>query len=175
MTSSAASAALAMSAFAEPTRRAILDRLVEGERAVSDLVAALDASQPSISQHLRVLLDAGIVTVRTGRSVGSPALVSPSTSRPRPPRCSRAGACLRRAPSPSRYPVRRAPSSWASRTSSSPAIACRTWCAASSARGSWRLTAARVEGAERLGEREEGAAIRGALLSFLAAVCGGLP
>ena len=64
MTSSAASAALAMSAFAEPTRRAILDRLVEGERAVSDLVAALDASQPSISQHLRVLLDAGLVTVR---------------------------------------------------------------------------------------------------------------
>ncbi len=59
-----ADAALAMSAFAEPTRRAILDRLVEGERAVSELVAALDASQPSISQHLRVLLDAGLVTVR---------------------------------------------------------------------------------------------------------------
>ncbi len=59
-----ADAALVMSAFAEPTRRAILDRLVKGERAVSDLVAALDASQPSVSQHLRVLLDAGLVTVR---------------------------------------------------------------------------------------------------------------
>jgi len=57
-------AALVMSAFAEPTRRAILDRLVEGERAVSDLVASLGASQPSVSQHLRVLLDAGLVTVR---------------------------------------------------------------------------------------------------------------
>lgn len=67
MTSDASS--LVMSAFAEPTRRAILDRLVEGERAVSDLVAALRetlpaVSQPSVSQHLRVLLDAGLVTVR---------------------------------------------------------------------------------------------------------------
>ena len=62
-------AALVMSAFAEPTRRAILDRLVEGERAVSELVSSLTSagqrvSQPSVSQHLRVLLDAGLVTVR---------------------------------------------------------------------------------------------------------------
>lgn len=60
MTSDAA----VMAAFAEPTRRAILDRLVEGERAVSELVAALRISQPAVSQHLRVLLDAGLVTVR---------------------------------------------------------------------------------------------------------------
>lgn len=64
MTTPRADAALAMSAFAEPTRRAILDRLVEGERAVSELVSSLDASQPSVSQHLRILLDAGLVTVR---------------------------------------------------------------------------------------------------------------
>lgn len=57
-------ASTVMAAFAEPTRRAILDRLVEGERAVSELVAALRISQPAVSQHLRVLLDAGLVTVR---------------------------------------------------------------------------------------------------------------
>lgn len=54
----------AIHAFADPSRRAILDRLVEGERAVGDLVSALGLSQPAVSQHLRVLLDAGLVAVR---------------------------------------------------------------------------------------------------------------
>lgn len=54
----------ALLAFADPSRRAILDRLAEGERAVGELVAALGLSQPAISQHLRVLLDAGLVSVR---------------------------------------------------------------------------------------------------------------
>jgi DNA-binding transcriptional ArsR family regulator len=54
----------AIHAFADPSRRAILDRLVEGERAVGDLVGALGLSQPAVSQHLRVLLDAGLVAVR---------------------------------------------------------------------------------------------------------------
>lgn len=64
MTTDASGPPSVMAAFAEPTRRAILDRLVEGERAVSDLVASLRLPQPSVSQHLRVLLDAGLVTVR---------------------------------------------------------------------------------------------------------------
>lgn len=54
----------ALLAFADPSRRAILDRLAEGERAVGELVAALGLSQPAVSQHLKVLLEAGLVTVR---------------------------------------------------------------------------------------------------------------
>jgi DNA-binding transcriptional ArsR family regulator len=51
--------------IAEPTRRRILDLLVDGERPVGDLVAELDMSQPAVSRHLRVLRDAGLVRART--------------------------------------------------------------------------------------------------------------
>ncbi|AKF03190.1 ArsR/SmtB family transcription factor [Sandaracinus amylolyticus] len=51
-------------AIADPTRRAILDVLAEGERSVSELCACFDVSQPAISQHLAVLRDAGLVVVR---------------------------------------------------------------------------------------------------------------
>lgn len=51
--------------LAEPNRRHILDLLRDGERPVGDLVAALAMSQPAVSKHLRVLRDAGLVTVRT--------------------------------------------------------------------------------------------------------------
>jgi len=52
-------------AVAEPTRRAILDLLVEGERPAGDLVAAFPAlTQPAVSRHLRVLLEVGLVEVR---------------------------------------------------------------------------------------------------------------
>jgi DNA-binding transcriptional ArsR family regulator len=51
--------------LAEPHRRQILDLLREDERAVGDLVAEVDISQPSVSKHLRVLRDAGLVEVRT--------------------------------------------------------------------------------------------------------------
>lgn len=51
--------------LAEPNRRHILDLLRDGERPVGDLVAALSMSQPAVSKHLRVLRDAGLVTVRT--------------------------------------------------------------------------------------------------------------
>jgi DNA-binding transcriptional ArsR family regulator len=51
--------------LAEPTRRRILDLLMEDERPVGDLVAALDISQPGVSKHLRVLRDAGLVEART--------------------------------------------------------------------------------------------------------------
>jgi DNA-binding transcriptional ArsR family regulator len=49
---------------AEPTRRRILDLLVERERSVGELVGALSLSQPGVSKHLRVLKDAGLVQVR---------------------------------------------------------------------------------------------------------------
>ena len=49
---------------AEPTRRRILDLLLERERPVGDLVAQLAMSQPAVSRHLRVLRDAGLVRIR---------------------------------------------------------------------------------------------------------------
>ena len=50
--------------LAEPTRRRILDRLRGAESSVGDLVGALAVSQPTVSKHLRVLRDAGLVTCR---------------------------------------------------------------------------------------------------------------
>lgn len=49
-------------ALADPTRRAILERLAEGEATVSQLVAPFDLAQPTISKHLKVLEQAGLVT-----------------------------------------------------------------------------------------------------------------
>ena len=54
----------AFNAVAEPRRRDILSFLVAEERAVGDIVAALDLPQPSVSKHLRVLLEVGLVAVR---------------------------------------------------------------------------------------------------------------
>jgi DNA-binding transcriptional ArsR family regulator len=51
--------------LAEPTRRRILDLLLDRERSVGDLVRRLKLSQPGVSKHLRVLRDAGLVSVRT--------------------------------------------------------------------------------------------------------------
>ena len=50
--------------IAEPSRRQILDELRGGERPVQALVEHLAMSQPAVSKHLRVLRDAGLVTVR---------------------------------------------------------------------------------------------------------------
>ena len=50
--------------LAEPNRRRILDLLRDGERPVGDLVGALDITQPTVSKHLRVMRDAGLVDVR---------------------------------------------------------------------------------------------------------------
>ncbi len=52
-------------ALAEPNRRRILDLLATRERPVGELVAALDVSQPTVSKHLRVLREAGLVAVTT--------------------------------------------------------------------------------------------------------------
>ena len=48
-------------ALADPTRRAILARLAQGEASVKDLAAPFDMSQPAISKHLRVLERAGLI------------------------------------------------------------------------------------------------------------------
>lgn len=49
-------------ALADPTRRAILARLVHGEATVTELAAPFEMSQPAISKHLKVLERAGLVT-----------------------------------------------------------------------------------------------------------------
>jgi DNA-binding transcriptional ArsR family regulator len=49
------------SALADPTRRAILARLAKGEATVSELAAPFHLAQPTISKHLRVLEEAGLI------------------------------------------------------------------------------------------------------------------
>jgi DNA-binding transcriptional ArsR family regulator len=51
-------------AIAEPRRRHILEFLAGDERSVSDIVDALAMGQPSVSKHLQVLRDTGLVTLR---------------------------------------------------------------------------------------------------------------
>jgi DNA-binding transcriptional ArsR family regulator len=50
-------------ALADPTRRAILARLAEGEASVTELAAPFAMSQPAISKHLKVLERAGLISV----------------------------------------------------------------------------------------------------------------
>lgn len=52
------------SALADATRRAIVSRLAEGPRAVGELAAELPVSRSAVSQHLKVLKDAGLVSER---------------------------------------------------------------------------------------------------------------
>src|SRR5690242_6843300 len=52
---------LVFAALADPTRRSILARLTMGEATVSELAAPFDMAQPSISRHLKVLEDAGLI------------------------------------------------------------------------------------------------------------------
>jgi len=54
----------AFSAMADPTRRAILARLAKGEATVMELAEPFEMTQPAISQHLKVLEDAGLVVRR---------------------------------------------------------------------------------------------------------------
>jgi DNA-binding transcriptional ArsR family regulator len=51
-------------ALADPTRRAILARLVVGECSVTELAKPFDMSMPAVSKHLRVLERAGLITQR---------------------------------------------------------------------------------------------------------------
>ena len=54
-----------LEAIVEPTRRRILDAVRTEERSVTELVERLGMSQPGVSRHLRILRDAGLVTVRS--------------------------------------------------------------------------------------------------------------
>ena len=49
-------------AISHPTRRRMLDLLVEADRSVNTIAVNFQMSRPAVSQHLRVLLDAGLVT-----------------------------------------------------------------------------------------------------------------
>ncbi len=53
-----------LDALGDPTRRAVLEILRGGERAVVELAADLPVSRPAVSQHLKVLKGAGLVTER---------------------------------------------------------------------------------------------------------------
>jgi DNA-binding transcriptional ArsR family regulator len=54
----------AFSALADPTRRAILARLAKGEATVTELAEPFEMTQPAVSQHLKVLEDAGLIVRR---------------------------------------------------------------------------------------------------------------
>jgi DNA-binding transcriptional ArsR family regulator len=51
-------------ALGDPTRRAVFEELRDGPRAVGEIAARLPVSRPAVSQHLRVLKEAGLVTER---------------------------------------------------------------------------------------------------------------
>jgi DNA-binding transcriptional ArsR family regulator len=51
-----------LNALGDPTRRTVFERLGAGPRSVGELAAELPVSRPAVSQHLKVLKDAGLVT-----------------------------------------------------------------------------------------------------------------
>jgi DNA-binding transcriptional ArsR family regulator len=55
---------LSLAALADPTRRRIVEMLANGERTAGEIVGQFDMSAPAISQHLKVLREARLVTVR---------------------------------------------------------------------------------------------------------------
>ena len=61
-------AARVISALADPTRRAVLEKLRDGPRPVGEIALGLPVTRPAVSQHLKVLKDAGLVA---DRSVGT--------------------------------------------------------------------------------------------------------
>jgi DNA-binding transcriptional ArsR family regulator len=54
----------ALEALADPTRRRIVELLVDGERSAGELAANFDTSRPGVSRHLRVLREHGLVQAR---------------------------------------------------------------------------------------------------------------
>jgi DNA-binding transcriptional ArsR family regulator len=54
----------AFAALSDPTRRRVLERLAGGPRAVGEIAEGLPVSRPAVSQHLKVLKDAGLVNDR---------------------------------------------------------------------------------------------------------------
>ena len=60
-----ANASHALAALADPTRREIFERIARAPSAVGELASALPVSRPAVSQHLKVLKDAGLVVHRS--------------------------------------------------------------------------------------------------------------
>ena len=54
----------ALVALSDPTRRTVFERLVSNPTSVGDLASNMPVSRPAVSQHLKVLASAGLVTVR---------------------------------------------------------------------------------------------------------------
>jgi DNA-binding transcriptional ArsR family regulator len=54
----------AFMAIADPNRRYLLEELRRGPKTVNELAAGLPVSRPAVSQHLKVLLDAGLVNAK---------------------------------------------------------------------------------------------------------------
>ena len=73
----------AFGALSDPTRRAILARLAEGDAGVLDVAAPFPISQPAVTKHLNVLAEAGLISTAPA---GTPA--------PLPPRAGAAQAAL---------------------------------------------------------------------------------
>ena len=63
-------------ALADPTRRAILMRLMDGEASVNQLAEPFDMSLPAVSKHLKVLEKAGLIS-RARRRSGAPHALNP--------------------------------------------------------------------------------------------------
>lgn len=55
---------LTLAALADPTRRAILARLAEGEATVGELARPFSISQPAVSRHVKILAEAGLLVQR---------------------------------------------------------------------------------------------------------------
>ncbi|MEZ0276876.1 MAG: metalloregulator ArsR/SmtB family transcription factor, partial [Roseimicrobium sp.] len=55
---------LTFTALADPTRRRIVEMLADGERTAGEIVARFDMTAPAISQHLKLLREAGLISVR---------------------------------------------------------------------------------------------------------------
>lgn len=53
---------MALTALSDPTRRQVFERVVAGPRSVGAIAKGLPVSRPAVSQHLRVLKDAGLIT-----------------------------------------------------------------------------------------------------------------
>jgi DNA-binding transcriptional ArsR family regulator len=68
----------AFAALADPTRRAIVDRLARGEATVLELASPFDVSLPAISRHLKVLEQAGLIS-RSRRGRERPCNLRPET------------------------------------------------------------------------------------------------
>ena len=65
MTNTPTNASTGFAALSDPTRRQIFDRLSRKALSVGDLAEGLPVTRPAVSQHLKVLKDAGLVSVRT--------------------------------------------------------------------------------------------------------------